>query len=66
MKTQQKIISCFAAVAIAFAGLCLTASVRAQEPTPGAPQPFETPYANKKEAPNAPAPAPTPTPTPKK
>jgi hypothetical protein len=59
MKTQLKLTSCFAVMAIACAGLCLTTSVRAQS----APQPTEDPNANKKEAP---ANAATPTPTPKK
>lgn len=60
MKTQLKVISCFAVMAIACGGLCLTASVRAQ----AAPQPTEDPNANKKEVPVAPTPAPSATPTP--
>lgn len=62
MKTQLKLISCFAAMAMACGSLCFSVSVLAQ----AAPAPSEDPYANKKEAPNAATPAPSPTPTPKK
>ena len=61
MKTQLKLISCFAVMAIACGSLCFTASVRAQS----APQPTVDPNANKKEAPAAPAPSASPTATPK-
>lgn len=63
MKTQLKLTSC-AVIAIACAGLCLTASIRAQS----APEPTGTPAANKKENPYSaasPAPSPTPTTTPR-
>lgn len=64
MKTQLKVISCFAAMAIACAGLFFSVSVRAQ--SPAAPQPTEDPYANKKEVPANATPAPSATPTPRR
>jgi hypothetical protein len=66
MKTQLKLISHFAIIAIACGGLCFSASVRAQSATPAGPQTTPDPDANKKEAPSNAQTSPTPTPTPKK
>ena len=47
MKTHLKVISCFAVMAIACGGLCLTDSVRAQS----APQPSASPDATRRKTP---------------
>jgi len=66
MKTQLKLISHFAIVAIAFGGLCLSAALLAQSGTPDG-QSTPEPDANKKEAAYEGAyPSPTPTPTPRR
>ena len=63
MKTQMKLISCFAVMAIACGGFCVSALVHAQSVTFTEAGASPEPDANKKEAP---ASVPTPTPTPKK
>lgn len=64
MKTQLKLISCFAVMAFSCAGLFSSASLHAQSGNPDALSTPMEPDANKKEAPaDAPA-SPTPTPTP--
>jgi hypothetical protein len=66
MKTHLKLISLFAAIAIACGGLCFSAALRAQSGTPDG-QSTPEPDANKKEAAYEGAyPSPTPTPTPKR
>jgi hypothetical protein len=68
MKTQLKLISHFAIMAIACGGLCFGASLRAQTSNPDALS-TPDPDANKKEGTYGmatPAPSPSPTPTPKR
>lgn len=66
MKTQLKLISHLAAIAIACGGLCFSAALRAQSGTPDG-QSTPDPDANKKEGSyNGAYPSPTPTPPPKK
>jgi hypothetical protein len=62
MKFQKSILQ-FAVIALAWGGLCLSASIHAQS----APEASAAPDANKKEGPTSgqTAPSPTPSPTPK-
>ena len=65
MKTQLKLVSCFAVIAIACGGFCFSALVRAQSVTfADAGATPSDPDANKKEAPARAATSPTPTPAP--
>lgn len=68
MKTQLKLVSCFAVIAIACGGFCLSALVRAQSATFTEAGATPDPDANKKEAPaSAPtSPSPTPSATPRR
>lgn len=68
MKTQLKLISHFAVIALACGGLCFSAALRAQSSNPDALS-TPDPDANKKEgalAAATPAPSPTPTTTPRR